>query len=247
MKLIASDYDGTFSNGSLEDRQRAVANWQAAGNKFGIVSGRCLEELVQIANREGAKCDFLISSGGMRICDGAGSILSEEKCPGEWLSEILPFIFQNGCTWCYIHGDPSFVVNYPNDSVSFVTCVTIEEATKISCFYQISAVCEHEEDAKKLAKALQEQYTSWVNPLQNGATVDIVHAGVDKAQSIRRLLKLWEIEEKNAIVAGDNFNDLPMICAFRSYAMVNAPQSVQDAADYVVSDIVAIINKELNL
>lgn len=247
MKLIASDYDGTFSNGSLEHRQRAVEQWQAAGNKFGIVSGRCLEDLVQIANREGVKCDFLISSGGMRICDGAGRILSEEKCPGEWLSEILPFIFQNGCAWCYIHANPSVAVNYPHDSISSVTCVTVEEATKISCFYQISAVCEHAEDAKKLAKALQEQYAFWVNPLQNGTTVDIVRSGVDKAQSIRKLLKLWEIEEKDAIVAGDNFNDLPMICTFHSYAMVNAPQPVQDAADHVVPDVAAIINKELNL
>lgn len=51
MRLIASDYDGTFSNGFLALRRRAVEDWQAAGNKFGIVSGRCMQELLALLER----------------------------------------------------------------------------------------------------------------------------------------------------------------------------------------------------
>lgn len=69
---------------------------------------------------------------------------------------------------------------------------------------------------------------------------------MDKAQGTQKLLSLWRMEEKDTIAVGDYFNDLPVICAFHSYAMVNAPQLAQHAADYVVPDVIIMINNELN-
>lgn len=41
MRILGSDYDGTFAEGGIgEDKLLAVEKWRAAGNKFGIISGR---------------------------------------------------------------------------------------------------------------------------------------------------------------------------------------------------------------
>ena len=244
MRLIASDYDGTVSIGPLEQRRCAVSDWQTAGNKFGIVSGRCMQDLLVLLERDGVQCDFFIASNGMLILDGTGSVLWEQKCPGTWLGEILPFIYGSGCIWCFIHSDQCYVGNYPQDQTT-LPCVSVEEASKIPFFYQFSAVCDSNENAAKLVNALREEYAGWVNPLQNGHTVDIIGAGMDKAQGIRKLLNLWRQEEKAVIAVGDNFNDLPMIADFYSYAMESAPDTLKRIANHVTPDVVAMINNEL--
>ena len=42
MKILASDFDGTFNTGgdSVCRNIEAVLRWQKAGNQFGIVTGR---------------------------------------------------------------------------------------------------------------------------------------------------------------------------------------------------------------
>ena len=41
MKILGSDLDGTFGHGGInEAKLAAVRDWRAAGNKFGIISGR---------------------------------------------------------------------------------------------------------------------------------------------------------------------------------------------------------------
>ena len=44
MKIIASDFDGTLNyHGISAEDTAAIAKFRAAGNKFGIVTGRDLE------------------------------------------------------------------------------------------------------------------------------------------------------------------------------------------------------------
>ena len=49
MKIIGSDYDGTFSIGGIDGKKlAAVRKWRDAGNKFGMVSGRAGDFRIQM-------------------------------------------------------------------------------------------------------------------------------------------------------------------------------------------------------
>ena len=55
MIIIASDFDGTLNHhGISEADKNAINKFRAEGNKFGIVTGRDLEQLLQLSARRKA-------------------------------------------------------------------------------------------------------------------------------------------------------------------------------------------------
>ena len=63
MKIIATDFDGTLSyNGRVSDEDKdAIHRFRAAGNKFGIVTGRDVEAAQWIKPENGLEFDYLIT------------------------------------------------------------------------------------------------------------------------------------------------------------------------------------------
>ena len=62
MKLIGSDFDGTLNHGGIdEEKLQAIRHWRAAGNKFGVVSGRGPDFVKELKEKLGDQFDFLIS------------------------------------------------------------------------------------------------------------------------------------------------------------------------------------------
>lgn len=66
--------------------------------------------------------------------------------------------------------------------------------------------------------------------------LEIKKSGSTKAQGLKRLLKYLDINEKDALVIGDWYNDIPMFetDAFK-VAMANAVPELKQKADYVLS------------
>lgn len=245
MRLIASDYDGTFTNrGGVDDaRRQAVADWQAAGNKFGIVSGRSIDFLPPTLERDGVFCDFFIANNGAVITDGKGIVLHETRCDGEIALPLIRTLFDLGCPHASVTTDHPCTV-YPSLSELRPGQHTLDTAN-IPYFNQISTVLPTFEVAARVTAVIREQFGKWLNPLQNGICIDIVPAGVDKAEGIRRLLALWEMDEKNVIAVGDNVNDAAMIGAFPSYAVDNAVESIKALAGRVIPTVTDLIRAEL--
>ncbi|MBQ7983262.1 MAG: HAD hydrolase family protein [Clostridia bacterium] len=79
MKLIASDFDGTlYRNRIITDRDRsAIAEWQARGNLFGIVTGRGAG-IIETAAEHGITLDYAITENGAVVLDRDGNILYED-------------------------------------------------------------------------------------------------------------------------------------------------------------------------
>mgnify|MGYP002868759596 CR=1 FL=1 len=90
-KVAASDFDGTLFRNldiSTEDLS-AIRNWQAAGNKLGIVTGRCYPMLMAHLKEFQLAIDFSICCNGAIIYDGDGEIIFETELPKKILLEIL--------------------------------------------------------------------------------------------------------------------------------------------------------------
>ena len=246
MKLIASDYDGTFTNrGGVDDaRRQAVARWQAAGNKFGIVSGRSIDFLPPSLEEDGVQCDYFIANNGAVITDGTGSVLIEEHCDGELALPLIQALLDLGCPYGSVTTAFPCTV-YRELKESKAGRFTVIEPPVIPYFHQISTILPTFEEAAQVTEAIRKQFGQWLNPLQNGRCIDIVPAGIDKAAGIRKLIALWNIAEKDVIAVGDNVNDAAMIAAFPAYAVENAVDSIKELAGRIVPDVTELIRKEL--
>ncbi len=246
MRLIASDYDGTFTNrGGVDDARRlAVARWQAAGHKFGIVSGRSIDFLPPSLEKDRVCCDYFIANNGAVITDGKGNVLAEQHCDGGIAPSLIDAMCILGCPYADVITEFPCTV-YPALREPKKGRYTPENLPEIPYFHQISTILPNFDEAARVTDAIRVQFGEFVNPLQNGRCIDIVPAGVDKAEGIRRLIALWGIAEKDVIAVGDNVNDAAMIAAFPAYAVENAVESIKVLAGRTVADLAELIELEI--
>lgn len=247
-KLIASDYDGTLnSNGIPEHVSRAIADWRAAGNKFGIVSGRGMESLLWVMENDNVTCDFLLANNGCVLGDGNGKVFAYHKKDAELCRKVVSFVMERQGKYAIVcFAEREFYVvrddhkaRHPDDA----QYQTVDSYTPCE-FTQISTVTETRPEARTLADAINAAFPEEVTALVNGRSIDIVPYGVDKASGIRELCALWGIDTDAVRTVGDNYNDEAMIRAFCSYAVENAVDEIKRLATYVVRDIAELCERE---
>ncbi|MBE6819615.1 MAG: hypothetical protein E7516_00995 [Ruminococcaceae bacterium] len=245
MKIIASDYDGTFNHGGIDDVKRdAVKRWRKAGNLFGIVSGRGAEDLIYLPERNNFEFDFLLASNGAVILNTDGTVRADSRCDGSLAKPLLEFIMSIGCDWASVHTKFRCVIDERDDE-RLEGEFTLETLPEIPWFNQISTILPDDEGAAKVTVAVKEHFGKVLNPLQNGRCIDIVSADMNKAKGLYNFLELIGADYDDLITVGDNINDIDMIAEFRSYAMENGVDEVKAVADYITVGITEIIEKEL--
>ena len=110
LKLIASDFDGTYcryseeTGGQLtrEDRE-AVARWRAAGNKLVIVTGRPLIRVEDVVRIHRPECDGYICCTGAIVCTPELRMLSTVAGDASRIPELLSLAAEFGCPYLDIH------------------------------------------------------------------------------------------------------------------------------------------------
>lgn len=247
MKILCSDYDGTFNHHGVDERKReAVRRWRAAGNLFGFVSGRAIDTLAEIIAHDGVECDFALANNGAVLGSGDCRVIDDVRCDGKIIGDLVRAMFDLGCPWASFSSEIRCTVRkIPRDKPSGEDHDLCWTEQNLPYFTQVSTVLPSEAESARVAAALAERFGEYVNPLQNGICIDIVPAGVDKAVGIRRLAARMGVPESDVIAVGDNVNDRAMIEAFRSYAVRNAVPSILELADEVVTDIVELIDREI--
>ena len=252
MKIIGSDYDGTFSvHGVNENKIAAVKKWRDAGNKFGMVSGRGGDFRAQILNAyPELELDFFAMCNGGYITDSKGTLIYGKQCREV---PIIPFahdIFSCGCKHLNIvTGEKCLCALMDmNDRPPYVpqeNTYLIKELPQIDAFYQISVLTSSVERTAEVVDYIREKYGEFLNPLQNGVCIDIVPSGVNKAQGLYRVMNFFGGKFEDVIALGDNFNDMDMMKEFRSYAMANGVDTVKAVALTTIDDVTDAIEMEL--
>lgn len=245
MRLIATDYDGTLNHGGIdEEKLTAIRRWRAAGNKFGVISGRGPGFLSQLQEELGEEFDFLASCNGGYATDRNGNLLFKYECDSldtrAFVTDIL--------NW----GGPMVYINYDDKCERVATADYKEEyeylpetMPDIPAFYKMATFLAGPDEAAVLTAQIREKYGHAVNPLQNWWCVDIAPVGIDKAEGIRHLCRHFGVAEENVIAVGDNLNDLAMIEAFYSYAMEHGSEELKAKATHTIDNVTNLIFKEL--
>lgn len=247
MRIIASDYDGTFNHGGIDDvKLKAVKEWRDRGNLFGFVTGRGVNEAVELIDSNNIICDFIVANNGAVILKPDLTILSDIKCDSKTAYELIEFLFETGCPFVAVNNDEPIRIYNNNSEEIPDDGYTINSFPVIRYFNQISTMLDNDVQAELITKKIHDKFGAILNPLQNGRCIDIVSKDVNKASGIYKLLELLGAEYNDVIAVGDNINDADMIEEFYSYAMENAVDTIKKSADRITPGIAELIYKELS-
>ena len=251
MKILGSDYDGTFSYGGVtEEKLAAVHAWRAAGQRFGIVSGRGIDFLESLRHYYPAlELDFIITCNGGYIMNGDGEMLYTAKCAEMPIDSLIRDLFSWGCLFLGVVRERSLcVVDKRENAPEWVKdddIRLIDDVADIDYFYQISVRMPDSTSAREVAALVRERYGEYVNPLQNYMFIDIVHRDVNKARGLLFMVEYYGGTHDDVIAVGDNVNDTDMLREFRSYAMANGVDEIKLLTDATISDITKLFEKEM--
>lgn len=236
MKIISSDYDGTINFGGISEQDRAaIAKFRAAGNKFGVNTGRDLEMALWILYDMKGELDFLICCTGAMILDGDGNIIYErtQKIDKPRLKSIIDearnFGFGNfslSNKLVRIYCDRNGKIPPQLDA--------IDEFTQTNLWFM------EEQGAIDFIKYLDENHSDFIKGFRNGGAIDIPPLGSSKPTGLHEYAKMFDNVEKIYTV-GDNLNDIPMLKEFCSFAVSNAHDEVKAIATHQCNRICDMI------
>ncbi|WP_294159153.1 HAD family hydrolase [uncultured Selenomonas sp.] len=255
MKLVATDFDGTFSlyGGDVpQENLDAVRAWQAAGHKFGINTGRGLSLIgLELSKHPELEPDFLILNNGAVIVDRERRILSSLCLPQSLLADVLFFLMRERGDApmlvvteeesLSIHGNPAADLGIPG-----MPETTLEKAVAREDVVQLSMNCETMEGAQEMERRALERFPELVGNINRGY-LDLNLAGADKQHGIDRMLKAtgWQIAPEDLFVIGDDMNDLPAIEAYHGYTVAAAPKFMHEHAKKVYKSVGAMMMENL--
>ena len=248
MRFLGSDYDGTLTDGGFgEEKIAAISKWRAKGNLFALVSGRNIDNLVHLPQKDGFECDYLIANNGAVLLTADGTVVSAAKCDNSVALPLIKKLLNLGCTDIYVATEFPCRVFAEEFDCDEPGKYILETLPVIPWYTQICTYCSSVEIAEQVVFEVKNNFGDFLNPLQNGQNVDIVRWDINKAHGIRNLTKLLGIEEEDVLVVGNGENDIDMLAAFHSYAMYNSADAVKMVADHITEGVGSLIEQELFL
>ncbi len=247
---IALDLDGTLTNSQKQVTERTrQALLQAEDNGVVLIlaSGRPtygiepVAECLQLSQRGG----YILSYNGGKIVDCAtGQELYSKHLP----AEVIPIIYKyarehHHALLGYVGSD--IVTEMPDDEyvheesrinkmnirgVDNLLTAIEPQPTKLLMTGHPDLMVKAEAELSALLADKMEVYRS--APF----FIELVPKGIDKAQSLMRLLNVLHLSPADLTAFGDGYNDLSMLrLAGRGVAMANAAPEVRAEADFVTT------------
>lgn len=254
MKIAASDYDGTLFRERTISKVtvQGVKAWRAAGNKFGMVSGRDYGMLTPQLEHYGVEYDFIISNNGGIIRDKAGNVLYQANINSQVLKAIslepivrksFHFAFSAKDTTYFCHeSEGSWIVREAMEWDFPVTKIVESEISDLVGIHQFSLGFDDPKTSAKCASVLNEKFPAEICAYPNAKSVDITPVGISKRQGLETLMKAMNWQDSELYVIGDETNDLPMIKAFGGYTVDTAREEIKSQAKKVFSDVGEMLN-----
>lgn len=245
MKIIGSDYDGTLNHGGFDaEKLAAIRDWQAAGNKFGVISGRDHFYLGSLRQHTGIDFDFLIAYNGGMIFTPDGRVIHESVCRDVPAEPFIRQLFGWGCDFVHMCGEKYYKIWCSGQKLQ-PGGFLMDDVPAIDSFYQISVQLGCPDEAARVVHLADEKYGERLTPLQNGICIDIVPKGVNKAMGLTNVMEYYGAGHDDMIAVGDNINDADMLREFRSYAMESGAEAIKKLATYTTEGVTELIRREL--
>ena len=249
MILYATDYDGTLNcRGITPELKETLSEWRAAGNLFGVVSGRPYPSLRDQIAHDGLTVDFLAANNGAILMDGAENLLEAHSFPADTAEALIRKLagerhsyFRMDAVRFYRDWNAVPAVERRGDTFS-VGEDQWSELTEITVDYPSY------EASLAAARETEEAFGGAVRPLLPGpVTIDFVPGGAGKALAVKRAAELFGGKPERILTTGDSLNDLDMLTdpAFEGYAVEFALPALREKVGRTVSDPVTLLRRYL--
>ena len=247
-KIISLDIDGTLTNSEkkiTEMTRKKLFEFQENGGKVILASGRPTmgikpyADILRLSEYGGY---ILAFNGGSMIDCKSGKILFEKTLPPHVIPEIYDIIkdYPVGINTyegeCIIAGRQINQYTELEARINGMKIKFVEDFVGYVDFPVNKCLLQGDPEViLQLEKLLSEKYKGQLGIFKSEAFfLEIVPQGIDKAESIDRLLNMLNISTEECIDCGDGFNDISMIrYAGLGVAMSNAKEPVKEAADYI--------------
>ena len=252
MKILGSDYDGTFARGGIgKEKLAAVARWRALGNKFGIVTGRDVDfrnVLRELAPE--LEMDFFIGCNGACITDETGGLIFERKCTEVPLEQIVYDLLAWGGKHvnvttqrynCAVESEAKLAAYADVSGVCLAS-----DLARYGFFYQVSVVFDDGRCIPSVIERIRQNYGEVLDPIRNETCIDVVPKGINKGEALEFTARHFNCPTENVVAVGDGFNDIEMLRRFdSSYAMANGVSEAKRIAHCSVMDVTEVIFAEI--
>ncbi len=249
-RLLVLDIDGTLVNSKKEITPATLEHLlkiQELGHKVALASGRPYPGMKSYANqlKLNEYGGYVLSfNGGKVINCKTGETVFQKAIPNSYLKTIYDYAVAHGIG----------MVTYKEDVV--LTGTEIDEYMEYEA--RLNSMVIHRVDnfldevdfdmTKCLLTAPPDKAAIYEQELANLLApdlnvfrsepyfIEITIKGVDKAESINKLVGILGMKQEDTICCGDGFNDLTMVqYGGVGVAMDNAQQIVKDNADYITA------------
>lgn len=242
MKILASDYDGTLRTEEMVDCNdiHAIQEFRKAGNLFGLVTGRSMESIQKEVEVNQIEFDFIVANNGGVIYDRDFHQLQCLYMDFNKALDIIAYIKTLDCV--------SYVINDGFYRYKF----SVDENQIDHKYGNMADTSEREEDildrgkisqlvislndallAEEIARYINANFIGYAIAYVNVHCVDIVPAGVSKADGLYFIEQHMGLNHDDVYVIGDSFNDISMIEEFHGCAMAHARSAITSLAEHV--------------
>lgn len=208
MKLLVSDYDGTFKSNikNLYINIKTINKFIECGNKFVIATGRNFESIKSEIDIYGIPYNYLVCNNGLITFDDENNIIS--------------------CT-ALTDNDLNFIQTSLNsEKYSAKTknynfyCAT----TEISNILEVSATFKNKKTAKEYKQFLEQMRSNILCYQINNRL--FIGNNSSKAKAISIIQEKENISKEDIFTVGDNLNDIEMLKEFNGYKMMKSYPSM---------------------
>lgn len=262
-RLIALDIDGTLTNSKKEISRptlEALLDIQQKGYTVVIASGRPTAGLKDLANElqlDKYGSYVLSYNGGMITNWKTKEIIYKQTIPQNIIPELFEFAVENNAGIITYEGDnivSGTDINKYMELEARITKMPLRKVDNFAKYVDFPVVkCLMSGEPELIAELeikLKKHYNKLLNVFRSEPFfLEVMPKGIDKAQSLLKLLSGLGLTNEEMICCGDGFNDISMIeTAGLGVAMENANDTVKAAADYITSSnddngIVKVIRK----
>ena len=237
-KLIVCDMDGTLLTSShkiSEHTANIIKKIEDSGVKFMIATGRPFLDARHYRDSLELK-SYLITSNGARAHDEDNNPIVIENIPKEYVKKLLAYkVGKNIHRNIYLNDD--WIIEYEIDglvefhkesgygfSIDDLNNYQNQEVAKVFFLGQ-------NEEIENLEKEMEKDFKDDLSiAISSPFCLEFMKKGVNKAETLKKVLKLLDIKPEEVIAFGDSMNDYEMLSLVgKPFIMGNGNKRLMEA------------------
>lgn len=225
MKILISDFDGTFFTEEYEKNIKLVNDFVDQGNMFIIATGRNITSLLKDINDKYIKCSYFICNNGATIFDQFLNVMFRKDIDIKYNSVIAKLL----------NDDSNISSFFIDTSTNFVSDIN-RSANRIAGRFI------NREKAYLLCDKINDKYNHLYAYLSTHH-ININSREITKASAIRFLEKYYSFDRHDIYTVGNDCNDLSLAEYENSYIMKDSDVTLKKEFGYIINNFEELIKK----